>query len=283
MDVKNTQEIQYCKSCGNVIEKDADFCPACGEQTRKSEISYVKANKGGFGAGQVIALLLGGFLILISIPILFGGGAVMGVSGIFDQGGGFIGVNNIDFETGTRVLIAKSMDIEGLDYDDFDGPPRWLWEPTIGDLVKIKIEAESNDGKPVFIGIIRESDALEYFGDVEYDYITDFHMENPRSRPYISYRKHSGVDVTFEPADLDIWVEEVHGNGEQTMVWEPEVGDYWLVIMNEDASAGVDMETGLSVRVPILGSIGRGLFLGGLVSLAFGVAVVYFGAIKPRY
>jgi hypothetical protein len=278
----NTKNNQYCKSCGNVIDENADFCPACGQQTRKSEISYVKANRGGFGAGQVVAILLGGFLILISIPILFGGGAVMGVSGIFDQGGGFIGVNNIDFETGTQVLIAKSMDIEGLDYDDFDGPPRWLWEPTIGDLVKIKIEAESNDGKPVFIGIIRESDALEYFGDVKYDYITDFHMENPRSRPYISYRKHSGVDVTFEPADLDIWVEEMHGNGEQTLVWEPEVGDYWLVIMNEDASAGVDMETGLSVRVPILGSIGRGLFLGGLVSLAFGVAIVYFGAIRPR-
>jgi hypothetical protein len=34
--------------------------------------------------------------------------------------------------------------------------------------------------------------------------------------------------------------------------------------------------------VPILSSIGRGLFLGGLVSLAFGVAVIYFGAIKSR-
>lgn len=277
----NTKNNQYCKSCGNVFEKDADFCPACGDQTRKGGINYVKSNRGGFGAGRVIAILLGGFLIIVSIPILFGGGAVMGISGVFDQGGGFIGVNNINFETGTQVLIAKSMDIEGLDYDDFDGPPRWLWEPTIGDLVKIK--AESNDDKPVFIGIIRESDALEYFGDVEYDYVTDFHLKHPRSRPYITYRRHSGDNLTFEPADLDIWVEEMHGSGEQTMIWEPEVGDYWLVIMNEDASAGVDMETGLSVRVPILGTIGRGLFLGGLVSLAFGVAIVYFGAIKPRY
>ena len=282
MDENNTQENQYCKRCGNVIDKDADFCPACGEQTRKSEITYVKANRGGFGAGQAIAVLLGGFLILISIPILFGGGAVMGVSGVFDQGGGYIGVDNVDFETSTQVLIAKSMDIEGLEYDSFEGPPRWIWEPQIGDLVKFKIKADSNDNKPVFIGIIEERDALEYFGDVEYDFITDFQMENPSSRPYVTYRKHSGDEVTFEPTDLNIWVEEVHGYGEQTMVWEPEVGDYWLVIMNEDASAGVDVETGLSVRVPILSSIGRGLFLGGLVSLTFGVAVIYFGAIKSR-
>ena len=282
MDENKSQENQYCKSCGNDIKKDADFCPVCGEQTRKSEITYVKANRGGFGAGRVIAILLGGFLIMISIPILFGGGAVMGVSGIFDQGGGYIGVNHIDFETSTQVLIAKSMDIDNFEHDIYDGPPTWLWEPQIGDLVKIKIKAESNDDKPVFIGIIREQDGLEYFGDVEYDYITDFQMENPRSRPYITYRRHSGDEVSFEPADLDIWVEEVHGFGEQTMIWEPEAGDYWLVIMNEDASAGVDMETGLSVRVPILGSIGRGLFLGGVVSLAFGVAVVYFGAIKPK-
>ncbi|MFA9436687.1 MAG: zinc ribbon domain-containing protein, partial [Candidatus Bathyarchaeota archaeon] len=41
MDENNTQENQYCKRCGNVIDKDADFCPACGEQTRKSEITYV--------------------------------------------------------------------------------------------------------------------------------------------------------------------------------------------------------------------------------------------------
>jgi hypothetical protein len=282
MDENNTQENQDCKRCGNVIDKDAGFCPACGEQTRKSEITYVKANRGGFGAGQAIAVLLGGFLILISIPILFGGGAVMGVSGVFDQGSGYIGVDNVDFETSTQVLIAKSMDIEGLEYDSFEGPPRWIWEPQIGDLVKFKIKAESNDNKPVFIGIIEERDALEYFGDVEYDFITDFQMENPSSRPYVTYRKHSGDEVTFEPTDLNIWVEEVHGYGEQTMVWEPEVGDYWLVIMNEDASAGVDVETGLSVRVPILSSIGRGLFLGGLVSLAFGVAVIYFGAIKSR-
>ena len=282
MDEKNKQENQYCKSCGNVIDDDVDFCPACGEQTRKGEISYVKANKGGFGAGQVVAVLLGGFLILISIPILFGGGAVMGVGDIFNQGGGFIGVDNIDFETGTQALIGKSMDIEGLDYDDFDGPPMWLWNPEIGDLLKIKIKAESNDGKPVFIGIIRERDGLEYFGDIEYDYVTDFHLENPRSRPYITYRKHSGADAAFEPEDLDFWVEEAHGYGEQTMIWEPEVGDYWLVIMNENGSAGIDVETGISVKLPILGTIGRGLFLGGLVSLAFGVAIVYFGAIKPR-
>lgn len=206
----------------------------------------------------------------------------MGVSGIFDQGGGYIGVDNVDFVTSTQVMIGKSMDVEGLEYDNFDGPPRWLWEPQIGDLVKIKIKAESNDDKPVFIGIIEERDGLEYFGDVEYDYITDFRMENPSSRPYISYRKHSGDEATFVPTDLGIWVDEVHGYGEQAMVWEPEEGNYWLVIMNEDASAGVDVETGLSVRVPILSSIGRGLFLGGLVSLAFGVGVIYFGAIKDR-
>jgi predicted RNA-binding Zn-ribbon protein involved in translation (DUF1610 family) len=66
MDENKSQENQYCKSCGNEIEKDADFCPACGEQTRKSEITYVKANRGGFGAGRVIAILLGGFLMAYS-------------------------------------------------------------------------------------------------------------------------------------------------------------------------------------------------------------------------
>ena len=279
MDEIITKENPYCKTCGKDLPSNADFCPACGETTHKSGITYVKPNKGGIRGGQIIAILMGGFLILISIPFLFGGGALLGVGGVFDQGDGYIGVDNVDLITSTQVIVAKELDIEDMVIDD---STRWNWNPSVGDFVTFKITADSNDGKDVFIGIVEDNHAMNYLKDVEYDYLTDFDVENYRHDPYIRYRRSSGDELTTLPTDVNIWEAEVSGPGLQTLKWSPEPGNYWLVIMNEDGSQDVNVETSMGAKVPIVGSIGRGMFLGGFVALAIGVAVVYYGAVKPR-
>jgi hypothetical protein len=280
MENSDEKNMIYCKKCGSTMPKGADFCESCGAPREIKEIKYVKTRGTGDGFGKAVAIIFGSLFIIIAVPILFGGGALMGFTGILDQGGGYIGVDGVGFRTGTQVLIAKSMDVY---IDDFDGPPRWLWEPNLSDLVTIKVKADSNTGDDVFIGVIRESDAYAIFGDVAYDQITEFKMRDVRGiTPYIDYRYHSGELLTIAPTDLNIWVAQASGSGEQTLTWSPEIGTYWLVIMNQDGSANVDVEAGVAVRMPILDSIGKGLFMGGLVLLAFGVAIVYFGAIKPK-
>ena len=281
MDEIITKETPYCKKCGKDLPKNADFCPACGETTHVSEISYIKPNRGGSSGGQIVAILLGGLLILIGVPLLASGGALFGVSNVLDQGGNFIGVDNVDLHTSTQVLVAKELDMRDLEIDYDDDIPRWVLENRLGDLVTIRISADSHDGKDVFIGIVEENDALEYLDGIEYDYLTDLQFDT-FDDPYVRYRRHPGVDLTTLPTDVNIWVDEVSGPGEQTLTWSPEAGNYWMVIMNKDASQDVDIETGMSVKVPILGNIGGGLFLGGFVSLAIGVAIVYYGAVKPR-
>ena len=279
MESSNEKKI-YCRKCGSEMPPNADYCEACGAPVEYREMKYIKPRGSGNNFGKVVAVLFGGFFILIAVPILFGGGALMGVTDFFDMGGGYIGVDNVNFGTSTQMLVAKQMDI---DFDTYDGPPTWLWEPTVGDLITIKIKAESNKGDDVFIGIVEASDAYSVFGDIAYDQISRFNLEGPRDRyPDIAYRYHSGELLNITPTDLNIWVAEVSGSGEQTLTWTPEVGNYWLVIMNEDGSAHVDVDTGVAVKMPILSNIGRGLFVGGLVLLAVGVAIVYFGAIKPR-
>ena len=263
------------------MPQGADFCEACGAPREIKQIQYVKTRGTGNGFGKAVAILLGGFFILIAIPVLFGGGALMGVTGIFDQGGGYIGVNNINMETNTQMLVAKEMDIN---YGDFNGPTNWVWEPKMSDLVTIKINAESNKGGNVFIGIVDASDGYAALGNSAYDQITQIYTgEHWRQTPYIEYRYHPGDNITTSPTDLNIWVAEASGSGEQTLTWSPEAGNYWLVVMNENGAANVDVNVGASVKMPILNTIGNGLFVGGLVLLALGVAIVYFGAIKPRY
>jgi hypothetical protein len=282
MEESNEKDIVYCKKCGEEMSKDAIFCQNCGTPKERKEITYIKSRGSGIGFGKAVAIIVGGLFILVGISVLFAGGALMGVTGVLDQGEGFIGVDNMDIETNTQLLVAKELD---MIVDDFEGPPNWVWEPDIGDFVTIKIKADSDNSKNVFIGIVEEQDAVEYLGTVEYDQISDFHMDNGgrSSQPYLEYRYHPGNQLNIAPIELDIWVSEVHGSGEQTLTWSPEVGRYWLVIMNEDGSPNVDVDVGFSVKIPILGSIGRGLFVGGLMVLGLGVAIIYFGVIKPRY
>lgn len=282
MDEINQNEKPYCKKCGKELPNNADFCPACGETTHKSTITYVRRDRGGIRGGQVIAILVGGFLILVSIPVLFGGGALLGLSGVLDQGNGYLGINDVDLITSTQVIVAKEMDIEDMMIDEMDGPERWAWSPEVGDFVTFRVTADSNDGKNVFIGIIRDEEAENYLMGVEYDYLSDFRVEDYRKDPYVRYRRSPGSELTGLPTDQDIWVTEVSGPGMQTLKWSPEPGNYWLVIMNEDGTPNVDVETSMAVKVPIVGNIGRGLFLGGFVAMALGVAIVYYGAVRPR-
>jgi hypothetical protein len=276
----SNQNKDYCEKCGSPIDKDTLFCQKCGAPVKsKSQITYVKSS--GVGNGwKAVAIIMGGLLILVSIPFLFGGGALMGVTDWLDQGDGYIGVNNINLATDTQFLIGKEMDIN---MNDLDSPSNLMWEPDMSDIITIKVKAESNTGDDVFIGIIDANDAYSVFGNAAYDQVTKFNMDDPRDRhPYIEYRYHSGQTLNITPTDLDVWTAEATGSGEQTLVWTPEPGNYWLVVMNADASPDVNIDLGAGVRIPILNYVGRGLFVGGLVLLAVGVAIVYFGAIKPR-
>jgi hypothetical protein len=287
MENSDEKNMIYCRKCGSTMPRYAEFCRSCGTSREVKEIKYVKVRGRGDGLGRAIAIIFGGLFILIAVPILFSGGALMGITDMFDQGGGYIGIDSVNFQTTTQLLVAKEMDIH---IDDWDSTNNWrrfpgsaaIWEPDIGDIVTIKIKADSNTGDDIFIGIIRDSDAYRIFGDVAYDQITDFEIEELGRYPHIEYRYHSGEQLTIAPTDIDVWVAQVSGSGEQTLEWSPDLGSYWLVIMNKDASANVNVETGFAVRMPILGIIGKGLFVGGLVLLAFGVVIVYFGAIRPR-
>lgn len=64
------------------------------------------------------------------------------------------------------------------------------------------------------------------------------------------------------------------GEGAQDLNWEPLSGSYWVVVMNADSSAGVDVDVKLGARVPILRNIGNMLVFGGIVVLIMGAFVL---------
>jgi hypothetical protein len=94
--------------------------------------------------------------------------------------------------------------------------------------------------------------------------------------PYIEYRYHPGQTLNITPTDLDIWILEVNGAGEQTLAWTPETGNFWLVIMNADGSEGIEANIKVGVQVPFFGGIGDILISAGVVVGAIGLVMLYF-------
>ena len=99
----------------------------------------------------------------------------------------------------------------------------------------MRLQATSRDDKPVFVGVARTADADRYLEGTRHTDITDVDYD-----PFDpSYRDFDGK-APARPVEQDIWAASTHGEGTQTLDWKAREGDWTVVVMNEDGSAGVD-------------------------------------------
>jgi hypothetical protein len=73
----------------------------------------------------------------------------------------------------------------------------------------------------------------------------------------------------------------VSGTGTQTLEWKPKQGDWAVVVMNADGSAGVTTQSTFGAKVTFLAEVGLALLAAGLVLLVASVLFVYF-ALRGR-
>ena len=64
------------------------------------------------------------------------------------------------------------------------------------------------------------------------------------------------------------------------MTWGLAPGNYWLIIMNEDASKGVNVDLQMGAKITILNTISNIMLSVGVVLGIIGVIMVYYGAIN---
>ena len=149
------------------------------------------------------------------------------------------------------------------------------WTPN--DLGKVRLQVESRDDKPVFVGIARTSDVENYLAGRFAHTLTDVDTS-----PFdADYDDHAGDRRPVAPADSNIWAASEHGSGKQTLNWDIEDGDCSVVVMNADGSAGVDADISTGANVPFLDEIGwTALGSGGFV-LVIGIALLVMGIRRP--
>ena len=267
--------MRYCPKCGKENSDTAEFCKHCGEKL--AGVTYVKTRGSGWDAGRVIVTIVGVIMIFTAFGLVMGGSSLRFIRGTIMDDEGFIVSGVKDVSSSSYAIVFQNLDVH------IDDEASRVLRAMGGDIV-FKLEAKGGDpSKAVFLGVAQDSDAAAYLGQVEYDRLESSRWEyDPFVNDFPEYTlsRHSGSAPSGPPTMHSFWVAHQTGTGSQVLTWRPTTGSYWVVVMNEDASAGVDLDVMLGVRVPLLESFGGILLASGIIIGLIGGFIIYYAVIR---
>ena len=210
---------------------------------------------------KVLLALLGVTGAIVAAALLIGGGTLLWVDRTMTDSEGFINTKPVELETETYAITTPPAQIEIETPGPIDA----------GTLASLRIVVENRDPeKGVFIGVAEATDLESYLSDIAYAEIVELEME-PFEATFVT---HLGVAVPQTPSAQAFWTASASGVGPQTLTWDVESGDYALVLMNEDASAGVEVVAVVGTRVPVIRLLSTILLIGGGIALVFGTLMI---------
>jgi hypothetical protein len=219
--------------------------------------------------GSRIALIVTGSIASLLATALVAGGA-LALWGDSQKGSdGYLTTDTHRFEASGHALATENLDVDLGDAD---------WLAQTDDLGKVKVTAESRDGKPVFVGIARTSDVEDYLAGVPYSTVDDI-----EASPFSAdYTRHSGQRHPVSPEHAGIWAASSYGNGSRSFEWKVDDGDYSVVVMNADGSLGVDADIKAGADVPFLDELGWSAIGSGAFALVIGIGLIALGVRRPK-
>jgi hypothetical protein len=203
-------------------------------------------------------LIVGGSLVaLIGLGILAGGVALLALFGT----DGEIESGSHPLAATGRALVSEATRIE-------DSAPI-----DAGGGVRIRFSVEPTNGKEVFVGIAPTDEVDAFLEGVAIDEIADFEI-----RPYrLETTPIPGEGVPGNPNDETFWHAAASGTEGAAIDWKVESGSFRLVIMNVDASPGVEGNGKVGVKVPFTVPAGIVAIVVGVVIAGVGVLLLVLG------
>jgi len=218
--------------------------------------------------GRIAALVSAAVVGLLAFGFVAAGGALLwGNAQKDDQG--YFATGSDQFQTRTYALATENLDV------DADLPGFLSADSRYGD---IRLRVTPHADKPVFVGIARTQDVDAYLSDTAHATVTDVNY-SPFSADYAT---HAGSRPVGVPSAQRFWVASAQGADRQTVSWNVEKGNWSVVVMNADASKGVDAGVSAGARVPYLATIAWVSIGIGVVLVAGAAALLYAGVRPPR-
>jgi hypothetical protein len=224
-------------------------------------------------AGRIVLIVFGAIILLVALALIAAGGTLVWLDKAHSDSEGFITTNTIHLERASYAITTEPAEI------DFEIEIEPWWFVDGHDIATIKVQGSSEDSsKQIFIGIADEADVQAYLNSVNYDEISEFRVSPFR----VYYTNHPGSSAPAAPTSQTFWIISEYGPGTQTLEWEVETGNWVLVLMNADGSAGVDVSGSVGVDIPWIFWVGVGLIVGGIVLLIIGVGLILLGTRRRR-
>lgn len=215
------------------------------------------------GRRRTWMIVLGIVALVLCVPLLIGGIAlavVFGTDGTYATG-------TEQISTPSRALVSAVADISAD-------------SPVDRDLagVRLLLDLTSASEKPLFVGVGRANDVSRYLDGVNVERLDDFELSPFRYRG----TQVPGTAEPEPPGAQTFWVAKSEGTGEQHLSWRLRTGTYQVVVMNADASSGVDVTGSVGVKIPWIFWVALGLMIVGALLLVGGILLVVFGARRRR-
>jgi uncharacterized protein DUF4389 len=216
-----------------------------------------------WGAGRVIAVIVASLAVLVGLAALAAGGTAL----VFDQtqrdASGYLMTDSTAYSTDTYALVSDSYRTGAA-----------------GDLLVARdmlgtVRIRSRSSTPVFVGIARAAAVDSYLARVRHEVATRFDAQQS------DFRLHDGGAPATPPTAKQFWAAQSLGSGTQTLSWSPQNGNWRIVVMNANGSAGVGTDLALGARFPHLLWIGIGVLSGGVLLLLLGGGGIY-AAVRRR-
>ncbi len=214
----------------------------------------------GWTVLPIIGVAAGSLLVVVGVAAGAVGGLLLAVDSGFRDADGYLMSGRQDIAAAGYAVSTEDLEIQ-VDAGTGDLPRRLLGT--------VKIVAESESGRPLFIGIARVDAVETYLAGVEHVVITDLGGAPDRVEP--RYRYVAGDGPAMVPGVAEFWSASAVGTGAE-LLWEPESGAWAVVVMNADGSASVEAEMRAGATVPVL-SRGAGAVLG-VAAFALALAVL---------
>ncbi|MGY1616198.1 DUF4389 domain-containing protein [Geodermatophilus sp. SYSU D00691] len=226
-----------------------------------------------WSAGRVVALVFGVLLLFGAGGTLVGAGTLLWADQT-QRDGDYLMTPDARIETDRYAVTTDSFRLEGEGLD-------WAVDELIG-TARIEVAPVDADDE-LFVGVARAADAETYLDGVGHASLDDLSASATGSgSERFDTTDHTGGAPAQPPTEADIWVDSSSGSGTQAVTWRPDDGDWAVVVMRADGTAGVDAEVRAGATLPGLGWVITGLFVAGAVLLALGGLLVGLSVPKAQ-
>lgn len=221
------------------------------------------SHSSGWTAGRAVTLVAGSVLLLMAVGLV-GAAATTAWVDRQERSDGFVLSDDVDVESAQVAVTSTTLRWHT------EVPGDQLPARLLGDT---RLVADAQGGQELFVGVGPTAAVDDFLDGVGHDVVVAVRDDRAvlRTQP-------GGSDAS-RPVDQDFWAASGSGTGAVTVTWQPTNGDWTWVVMNTDASAGVEADVRVGAELPELGTLAG--VLGGLalITALLGLALVATGVV----